>query len=73
MLLDFFKANLLHGKRTVMVAAQISVATVFLVGGCATTGAPTRALSDLSEAKTRKEVARLAKNDPFPSPSDVSR
>ncbi len=73
MLLDFLTATLLHSKQAAVAAAQISIVTVFLAAGCALTDVPTRAISDLSDAKTRKEVAQLAKNDPFPSASDVSR
>ena len=73
MLLDFLTATLLHGTQAAMAAVKISIVTVILAPGCALTDVPTRAISDLSEAKTRKEVARLAKNDPFPSASDVSR
>ena len=71
MLLDVLRATLRHVNRA--VAVQAAVGIIFVASGCALTDVPTRAMSDLSEAKTRKEISRLAENDPFPSASDVGR
>ena len=71
MLFDFPNIVSLQTNRIVAIAALVAIGSALLTSGCALTQSPTKAISNLSEAKTRKEVARLAKNDPFPSVAEV--
>ena len=71
MLFDFRNIVSLQTNRTVAIATLVAVGPTLLASGCALTPSPTKAISKLSEAKARKEVARLAKNDPFPSVAEV--